>query len=199
MILIIREVILKYCTSIFLGFLILSGCSSPYYFDLKINPANNNHSFKSDKVLKVEDIKTNQIYWTSGIVIRSSKYKIKHCLFKLWAKNPGELIQDTILVYYRNNSLFKNVISDYSSLDPDIIMRIKIDAIEMCRIGKKWFARLALYFEISDQKKEKLLLTHSFDRKKEIKGKKPKYLPSRIAEILEEELLNLENKLKNLI
>ena len=77
-------------------------------------------------------------------------------------------------------------------------MNVKIDAIEMYRVDKKWFARLGLYIEIVDAEKEHIILTHSFDRQEPIKGKKVEYLPQKISAILEEELLILEEKLKNL-
>jgi len=195
-----KEVIVKWIfLLILIGLICMTGCGGPYYYDLHVDPADNNRSFQSEKILKVEDVESIQIYWHSGIVIRSSPYKIKHEVYRHWAKTPGELVKDAIIYYYRNNSLFRGVVSDYSLMDPDIIMRVKIEAIEMCRVDKKWFARLGLYIEISDAEKEEVLLTHSFDRQKPIRGKKVEYLPPKISEILEEELLILEEKLMNLL
>ncbi|MBN2415236.1 hypothetical protein JXO52_05315 [bacterium] len=184
---------------IIIGTVWLTGCVGPYYYDLHVDSAVNNRSFQSDAVLKVEDVESVQIYWNSGIVIRSTPYKIQHETFKCWAKTPGELVKDAIIHYYRNNSLFRGVVSDYSLMVPDIIMKVKIDAIEMCRIEKKWAARLGLYIEISDAESENVIFTHSFDRYEFIKGRKIEYLPPKISEILEEELVILEGKFKTLL
>ena len=47
-----------------------------------------------------------------------------------------------------------------------------------------------------DNKTEKTFLTHYFDRKMRIEGKKPKYVPEKISKILQEELVKIIEKLK---
>lgn len=178
--------------------LILSGCATPYYYDLYIPPQKNLTSLQITKVLRVEDIETNEAFWFRRMAYRKSTYKIKYFQFKQWAKSPGELIKDTIVRFYRNSSLFKKVIEDFSNMEPDMMMKVHIDALEMLHQEKHWFAHLALYIEIIDAKSEKIILTHSFDRKKRIKGRKPRYVPEKISRVLQEELLKIVKKLKQL-
>jgi len=185
-----------YLLTVFL--LLLWACGGPYYFDLYIKPQNNLTSLKIPKVLLVEDVETNETFWHQRMAYRSSPYQIKYFTFKQWAKRPGELIKDTIVHFYKNSSLFKKVIARFSTIEPDITMKINIDALEMSYQKKNWFAHLALDIEIIDAKNEKIILTHFFDRKKRLKGKKTRYVPEKISEILQEELLKIVKKLNQI-
>ncbi|MEN8154418.1 MAG: ABC-type transport auxiliary lipoprotein family protein [Acidobacteriota bacterium] len=174
------------------------GCGDIYYYDLYMEPQKDLISIKIPKILFVEDMETNEAFWHQRIAYRSSPYKIKYLTFKQWATRPSELIKDSTIRFYRNSSLFKRVIKEYSKVEPDLRMKINIDALEMYYREKNWYAHLALDIEIFDAKSEKMILTHSFNRKKKLKGKKARYLPEKISEILQEELLKVVKKL-NLI
>lgn len=178
--------------------LFLSACADPYYYDLYIEPQKDLTTLKIPKVLLVEDIETNEAFWNRRMAYRRSPYRLKYFIFKQWAKSPGELIKDTIVRFYRNSTFFEKVIDRFSNTEPDITMKVNIDALEMSYQGKKWFAHLTLNIEIIDAKNEKILLTHFFDRMKRIKGKKPRYVPEKISEILREELLIIAKKINQL-
>ena len=174
------------------------GCGDIYYYDLYIEPQRDLFSIKIPKVLFIEDIETNEAFWHQRIAYRSSPYKIKYLTFKQWAKRPSELIKDTTISFYRNSFFFKKVIKEYSKIEPDILMKINIDALEIYYQEKNWFAHLALDIEITDAKSEKTILTHTFDRKKKLKGKKIRYIPEKISGILQEELLEVVKKLNQI-
>ena len=178
--------------------LTFTACGGPYYFDLYIKPQKNLTSLKIPKVLLVEDIETNETFWNQRMAYRSSPYQIKYFIFKQWAKRPSELIKDTIVHFYKNSLLFEKVIERFSTMEPDITMKVNIDALEMSHQKKNWFAHLALDIEIIDAKNEKIILTHFFDRKKRLKGKKTRYVPEKISEILQEELLKIVKKLNQI-
>lgn len=173
----------------------LAGCGGPYYFDLHLEPDGKGDQIKIDKILFVEDINSSEAYWRQSIVFRKTPYLMEYYLFKQWAKSPGELIKDAVVLFYKNSYTFKKVIKGYSSIVPDISMRIYIYSLEMVRSGKDWYAHLALDLEFVDKRTEKVLTTHSFDRKEKIKGKKARYLPEKISLILREELLEVIKKL----
>lgn len=173
-------------------------CAGPHYFDLNLHPEDGPEMNKIDRILEVDDIRTNETFWNRQIVYRKSPYRIQYYPFKYWSKQPGELIQDAVIYYYRNGSFFSKVVDDYSSVEPDLVMKIHIDALEMIRRQNRWHARLALDIEIVDQKTEKTILNHTFDRMERIRGKKPRYLPEKISRILREELVKLVRKIKKI-
>ena len=144
----------------------------------------------------VDDIWTSQDLWRQGMIIRKSSYKVKYYPFKQWTKTPEELIEDTIIHYYKSSYFFSHVVDEHSSMEPDIVMRIHADALEMTYEDKQWYARMALDIEFVDSDTEKVFLTHLFDRKMKIEGRKPKYVPEKISEILKEELVKIIEKLK---
>ncbi len=177
--------------------LVAWACAGPHYFDLYIKPNKNETTVKINKILQVKDIRTNEAFWHQRMVYRQSAYKVRFFSFEQWVKRPGELIKDTIIQYYKNSSLFTQVIGEDSAIEADIVMRIIIDSLEMFYEEKQWYAHLALDIEFVDVKSEKTFLTHSFDRRMRIKGKKPKYVPEKISMILQEELMKIFEKLKH--
>jgi len=178
-------------------FLLLVGaCASLHYFDLYIKPVANENLAKINKILKVENISTNQTFWYQRMVYRKSSYLVEYFPFKQWAKMPGELIKDTVISFYKNSFLFTKVIGENSSIEPDLVMKINIDSLEMLYEDKHWYAHLALDIEMVDFKTEKTYLSHYFNRKMRIKGKKARYIPEKISKILQEELVIIIKKLK---
>ncbi|MFC2157657.1 ABC-type transport auxiliary lipoprotein family protein [Acidobacteriota bacterium] len=176
--------------------LVIWSCADPYYYDLYIEPTPNENSEMIDKILLVDDIRSNQALWRQSLVVRRSSYQLQYLTFKQWAKSPEELIKDAVIQYYKNSFAFRKVIDENSSIEPDILMRIRVDSLEMLNEEKQWFARLALDIEFVDYKTEKTFLTHYFDRKMRIEGKNPKFLPEKISRILQEELVKIIEKLK---
>ena len=178
--------------------IIFLGCGGPYYFDINIESPAFHGDFKLDKTLLVEDVETNHTYRDSRIVYRESQFKVKYSGFKFWAKSPDDLIEATVILFWRGSGIFKKVSGYYSRGESDWIMRIQLDAIEMRHIQKKWIARLALDIEIVDSDNEKTILVHSFDRNKELRGKNFEDLPKKISQILHEELLKIAAKLQEM-
>lgn len=174
-------------------------CSGPLYYDLYITPFPNHGNTPINKVIRVDDIETNQTFWYQRMVYRKSAYEVKYFPFKQWAKNPGELIQDAAIKFYKNSRLFARVIDDHSSMDPDLVMKIHIDSLEMLYEGKQWYAHLALDIELFDEKRETTILSHYFDRKMAIKGKRARYVPGKISLILQQELMTVYRKLERVV
>ena len=176
--------------------LVAWACADPHYFDLYIKPHKNEHRAKINKILLVKDIRTNEAFWHQRMVYRQSAYKVRYFPLEQWVKRPGELIKDTIIQYYKNSLFFTRVIGENSAIEADIVMRVIIDSLEMLYKDKQWHAHLALDIEFVDVKSEKTFLSHSFDRKMRIKGKKARYVPEKISMILQEELMKIIEKLQ---
>jgi len=167
---------------------VLAGCSAPRYFDLQIESGEPGKPPAIDRVLRVEDIRNNEILYDRRMVVRKNDYRLQYLPWDNWAKTPGELIQDTVIQYYKNGRFFARVSDEYASVEPDLVMRIGIDALEMIRSDRRWFARLALDIELVDARTEKSVLDHAFDRRLEIRTKNARLLPGKISRMLKEEL-----------
>lgn len=178
------------------GFLLSAwACSGPHYFDLQTEIPENHIDFRHDRILLVEDVEINQTYRDYRIVYRESPFQVKYHNSAFWSKSPDELIEDAVVLFWKKRAVFKKV-SAYGSTDkPDWTMRIYIDAIEKVQSQKKWYARLAMEMEITNNENNEILLVHSFDRKSALEKNRVGQIPQRISRILHEELLQIEAKL----
>jgi ABC-type uncharacterized transport system auxiliary subunit len=183
----------------FILFLLLSivwGCAGQRFYDLSLQPVPRAQSIKIDKILMVDDIWSNEALWHQSLIIRRSSYTLRYLPFKQWAERPEEMIKNAVIRFFRSSDFFTKVIADNSSMEPDILMQIHVDALEMLYEDNQWHAHLALDIEVIDSRTEKPVLSHVFDRKMRIKGNKAKYVPEKISLILKKELLTLVERLK---
>jgi ABC-type uncharacterized transport system auxiliary subunit len=176
----------------------IGSCTGTHYYDLNIQHLPIYNSLRSEKTLRVEDVEANETYQDFRIVFRRSPFRIKYLTYRVWAKTPDELIEDALVYFFKKSGIFKHVSTEYSSADPDLLMRAKIICLEMCQIKKEWHARLALDLELVDAHSERIILVYSFDRKEKMEAKKTGFLPQKISKILHEELLKVGTKLQNM-
>jgi ABC-type uncharacterized transport system auxiliary subunit len=175
--------------------LLAGGCAGPYYFDLQADVPARRGMTQVDKVLRIDRITISETYRDYRIVVRESPFRVKYAWFASWSRSPDELIGDAVLRFFGKRSVFRKVETIESGDDHDLEMRIRVEAIEKCLVGRRWHARLALDVEIVDPESGALLLGHSFDRRERLEGKKTRLVPGKIAMILHEELLKIEGRL----
>ena len=173
------------------------GCEGPRYYDLNFEPPGFLADFTLEKVLQMEDVEANHTYHSTRMVYRESQFRVKYAGSESWAKSPTDLIETAATIFWRRSGIFKKVNGYYSRGESDWTLKIQLNAIEMVRRDKRWLARLALDMEIFDTEDETTILLHSFDRSRELRGKKFDRLPQKITEIMHEELLKVAEKLRN--
>lgn len=174
------------------------GCGSPYYFDLQTEVPERKDVWQLDKVLQVEDAEINETYRDLRIVCRGTPFQVKYLSRASWSKPPDELIEDAVVLFWKQRGIFRKVNTYGSGNDPDWTMRMRIDILERFQVQKNWYARLALELEIIDAKSGETQLVHSFDRKSALAKHTIRLLPGKISQILHEELLKIEAKLQKI-
>ncbi len=175
--------------------LLISACSGPYYYDLHTEIPASPGKIKIAKVLLIDRIAINETYRDSRIVCREAPFQVKYATVAYWSKSPDELIEDVVARYWRKRSIFKKVATYGDDGEPDWTMKIRVEAVEKCRVERKWYARLALDVEIVDSRNDAVLLNRSFDRQASLEGKKNRLLPGKISLLLNEELMEIEAEL----
>lgn len=173
-------------------FLFAGGCAAPYTFDLQTEIPAGRGEAKIGKVLLVDRVTSNETYRDYRIVVRESPFRVKYAGFASWSRTPDELIGDAAVSFFGKRAVFRKVETYESGGEHDLVMTMRIEAIEKCRVGKIWHARLALDVEIADPESGAVLLSHSFDRKVPLEGKKTRLVPAKISMILQEELMKIE-------
>jgi ABC-type uncharacterized transport system auxiliary subunit len=172
--------------------LLFCGCSGPYYYDLQTGIPASQGQTRIDKVLLIDRVAINETYRDYRIVCRESPFRVKYANSACWSKSPDELIEDAVAGYWRKRSVFRKVAACEDAGEPDWTMKIRVEAVEKQLFERKWHARLALDLEIVDSRSDAVLLSHSFDRKAVLEGKRNRLLPGKISLILNEELMKIE-------
>lgn len=183
----------------------LAGCmSSPskQYFEIFLPETQEVSALRFDKILYIESAEVKDLYNDFRIIYRESPYQLNYYSYDFWADRPGKLVRQSIISYFKKNRVFRNVIRVLAKDDPDLVMRIRINAIEEDDRAPTWYARLAMEIQISDHRSGDILVTHEFDQRKKLRENLVAQLPAAVSQILEEELLivlrELSSKLNDL-
>lgn len=184
--------------------LAITGCISSVgkeYFQLYLpqntaTTADVETTHKIDKILLVESVKVEDIYNDYRMVYRTSPFHLNYYSYKYWIKKPELLVRDSIVDYFSKNNVFKKVVTGFAEGEPDIQLKAVVHIIEEYDRPDTWFAHLKMDFRIIDFKTGEQVLSHSFDRQRQMAIKKIAHLPVAISGLLQEELDKVINKLE---
>ncbi len=141
-----------------------------------------------DKILLVESVEVDPIYNDYPLVYRTSPFHLNYYSYKYWIKKPGLLVRESIVDYFSKNNIFKKVITGFSGGEPDIQLKAVVYIIEEYDRPDAWFARLKMDIRIVDFKTGEPVLSHSFDRQRQLASRKVEHLPAAVSSLLQEEL-----------
>ncbi len=148
-----------------------------------------------DKILLVESVEVDPIYNDYRLVYRTSPFHLNYYSYKYWIKKPGILVRESIVDYFSKNDIFKKVITGFSGGEPDIQLKAVVYIIEEYDRPDAWYAHLKMEIRINDFKTGEPVLSHVFDRQKQLASRKVEYLPAAVSGLLQEELDKVINKL----
>lgn len=148
-----------------------------------------------DKVLLVKAVDVEPVYNDYRLVYRLSPYELNYYSYQFWVKKPGPLVRDAMVEYLSRSGCFEKVITRFLEGEPHYMLKAKVKTMEEYDRQDAWFARLAMEIEVSTLKEGKVILLHSFDRRKQLSGKKVEKLPMALSVLLEEELTKVVHKL----
>lgn len=186
-----------------LAALATSGCISSVgkeYFQLYLPQnttaaASGEAAYKIDKILLVESVEVDRIYNDYRIVYRTSPFQLNYYSYKYWIKKPGLLIRESMVDYFSKNNVFKKVVTGLAEGEPDLQLKTFVHIIEEYDQPNVWFAHLKMDIRIIDFKTGEEVLSHSFDRQRQLAARKVDHLPAAVSGLLQEELDKVINKL----
>lgn len=143
---------------------------------------------KIDKILLVESVEVDPIYNDYRMVYRTSPFHLNYYSYKYWIKKPELLVRESIVDYFSKNNVFKKVITGFAEGEPDIQLKAVVHIIEEVDRPGTWLAHLKMDFRIIDFKTKEPVLSHSFDRQRQLPARKVEHLPIAISGLLQEEL-----------
>jgi uncharacterized lipoprotein YmbA len=151
-----------------------------------------------DKVLMIVPVDIEDIYNDYRVVYRTSPYQLNYYSYHFWIKKPDKLVRDAIRDYLSANRVFKGVITDFAGLDPDLLLKAAVRVIEEVDSPGPWYAHLKMDIVVKNFKSGKTVLSHSFNRQKQLPIKRVEQMPIAVSRILKEELDTVIEKLDRL-
>lgn len=196
--------ILSVLFALILAALAVTGCISSVgkeYFQLYLPQtttaaADGESTHKIDKIILVESVEVDTIYNDYRMVYRTSPFHLNYYSYKYWIKKPDLLVRDSIVDYFSKNNVFKKVVTGFAEGEPDIQLKAVVHILEEYDRPDSWFAHLKMDIRIIDFKTGKPVLSHSFDRQRQLAARKIEHLPIAISGLLQEELDKVIIKLK---
>ncbi|MGD2092585.1 MAG: ABC-type transport auxiliary lipoprotein family protein [Candidatus Aminicenantes bacterium] len=189
--------------ALILAILVVTGCISSVgkeYFQLYLpqntaRAADGETTCKIDKVLLVEPVEVDPIYNDYRIVYRTSPFHLNYYSYKYWIKKPEAMIRDAIVDYFSKNNVFKKVVTGFAQGEPDIRLKAVVHILEEYDRPGSWFAQLKMDIRVIDFKTGEPVLSHSFERERQLTTRKIEHLPIAISGLLHEELNKMIRKL----
>jgi len=143
---------------------------------------------KVERRLIVEPASVDPLYDDIRILYRVSPFELKYYPYEFWAEKPDRQIQAAMADFLVKKKVFASVAQSAPKEASEIILRSRVHVLEEIDHPDVWQARLAMDIEFADAKTEAAIVTWTFDRTGEIRGKNVGNLPVVLSRILEEEL-----------
>jgi uncharacterized lipoprotein YmbA len=196
------SLILSLLFALILAALAITGCITSVgkeYFQLYLpqNPAaaRVETAYQIDKILLVESVEVDPIYNDYRLVYRTSPFHLNYYSYKYWIKKPGLLVRESMVDYFSKNNIFKKVITGFAGGEPDIQLKAVVYIIEEYDRPDAWFGHLKMEIRIFDFKTGEPVLSHSFDRQRQLAARKVEHPPAAVSGLLHEELDKVVSKL----
>lgn len=166
--------------------LILGACfttDKKHYYQIYYNPASGtNEPFKATVRVKTFDI--DKVYKKYNIVYRTSPYELFYYNTHLWASRPEDMMTDIMLRHLKASNLFEEIIAKLDK-EPTYTVTGTITALDQIDATDKWFARAAMTFSLTDYKTGAVLVSHSFESRKEVSADDPVLVVRALGELIE--------------
>lgn len=170
---------------------VLGGCGSTHakrYFEIRSVAPVEGALPKIEKRLLVQMPLVDALYDDTRILYRVSPFEIEYYPYEFWAEKPGKQIAAAMADYLVNKAVFLAVETDPTRIEPDILLRSRVHAVEEIDNPDTWLARLAMDYQFIDAKTGETLAAAVFDRNAQMTKAHVGTLPIVLSRMLEEEL-----------
>lgn len=124
-----------------------------------------------------------EAYRRSQIVYRQSAYQMQFYSYNLWAVDPERMIGDLLFKHLRAAQLFENVTRVAESVSPDFQLSCDVRAIEEFDGPDKWYAHIAVEYQLIDEKTGQILWKELYDLRKAVPQQEPVYVVRELASL----------------
>ncbi len=171
--------------------IVLGGCGSTHakrYFEIRSVAPAEAALPKIAKRLLVQMPSVDALYDDTRILYRVTPFEIEYYPYEFWAEKPGKQIASAVADFLVKKEVFQAVETDPARIEPDIVLRSRVHAVEEIDNPDTWLARLAMDYQFIDAKTGETLASAAFDRSSQIAKAHVGTLPAALSRILEEEI-----------
>ncbi len=172
-----------------------SSAEKKHYYQLHYNPVT---KFKKsfDATVRIKPFVPDKIYTKHNIVYRVSPYELFYYNNHFWASRPADMVTEAFRKHMSASGLFREVIVKLEKI-PDFVVKGTINALDEIDSEERWFARLSMNLTFIDSSTGEVVVSHTFDRRKEVFVLEPVYVVRALGEIFEEESSVFLKKIEN--
>src|SRR5690606_7591903 len=125
-----------------------------------------------------------EAYRRSQIVYRKSAYQMQFYSFHLWAVDPERMVGDLLFKHLRAARLFENVTRAAETVPPDFQITCDVRAIEEFDSPDRWYAHLAVEYQLVDERTGDVLWKQVYDLRKAVPQQEPVYVVRELAALI---------------
>jgi len=135
--------------------------------------------------LRIKDLKVAEAYKRPELIYRKSAHEMQFYNYHQWAVKPEYLITDMVYKHLRAANLFKSISRTLLDFKPDYSLTGQILAIEEYDSQEKWFAHLAISFQLEETKSKRQVWYRTYDLRKVVAQHEPVYVIRELSFLLE--------------
>lgn len=122
-----------------------------------------------------------EAYRRSQIVYRQSAYQMQFYAYHLWAVDPERMVGDLLFKHLRAVRLFENVTRVAETNPPDFQLTCDVRAIEEYDSPDRWYAHLAIEYQLIDEKNGQVLWKQLYDLRAPVPQQEPVFVVRELA------------------
>jgi len=112
-------------------------------------------------------------YNSNRVALRTNSNELKYYYYHYWAQNPATAIRYFVFKQIKKSNLFTNCSLHDEQLEPDLLLKGRIDAIEREDFAGRAFSHLSISLELYNLKNHTLLVRYVFDRRNPLREDSP--------------------------
>ena len=135
--------------------------------------------------LRIKDLSVAEAYKRPELIYRKSAHEMQFYNYHQWAVKPEYLITDMVYKHLRAANLFKSISRTLLDFEPDYSLTGQVLAIEEYDNQEKWFAHLAISFQLEETKSKRQVWFRTYDLRKVVAQQEPVYVIRELSFLLE--------------
>ena len=157
-----------------------------HYYQIHYEPEENGQHEPFNATLRIKTLDADKIYQRYNIVYRTSYEEMFYYNTHFWASRPSDMITDLVANHFSKQQVFSDIILSMEK-KPKYVLSGRIRALDEFIEGEKSYARVSIVFELKDYKTNSVVVSHSFEKRKEAAEQKPLAVVQAMGEIINSE------------